>query len=243
MIAAMSTTMIKQVVRHNNLSLLLKTSSQMQPGLLKNTFEALLPFASTLESSSADIKTNPHPQKKLDRAFYLMFYELCCKLDNYDWQNAGQYPLDLNQPILSPQATLHISLPWNKTRISISKHHEGNSLVQVNSPLYGRKHFGSIFIIFTHTRADNQYSKTESYVGINIFPDLSAKDSACSPYHSHIFSQSNIHLQYEKDLSNVLVCRTTNIISHVAIHRKVPGTYGITKGTVAIADLDDITVS
>ncbi|EGG02814.1 uncharacterized protein MELLADRAFT_66120 [Melampsora larici-populina 98AG31] len=239
--ATMSTTMIKQVVRHHNLCLLLKTSSRMKPGLLKSTFEALLPFASDTDFISKEVKEAPHRQKKLDHDLYLIFYDMCCTLDRYKWQDAGQFPLDLATPVLSPQATPHISLAWNGKRVSTFKHHEGNSLVQIYSPLYKKIFFGSIYIIFTHTRSDNLRIQTESYVGINIFPELSVRDSSYSPYLSHTFAKANIHLRYEKYSSNSLICRLTDIRSHIAIHRKAPGTYGISEGTVAIVTLEDIT--
>ncbi|KAH9812352.1 hypothetical protein DFH28DRAFT_899305 [Melampsora americana] len=240
--ATMSTTMIKHVVRHSNLCLLLKTSSHMPPGILKDTFEALLPFASITESSSSNVKTTSRPSKKLNRDFYLKFHDMCCRLDNYPWQDAGRFPLDLSQPVLSPQAVPHISLPLKGNHITTCKHHEGNSLVQVYSPLYKKRFFGSIFLIFTHTRSENQNSQTESYIAINTFPELSVADSSCSPYLSHQFAHSNIHLRYAIDCSDTVICRLSDVISHIAIHRKPPGTYGISEGTVAIIVLEDVTV-
>ncbi|KAH9816925.1 hypothetical protein DFH28DRAFT_1094792 [Melampsora americana] len=181
-LANMSTTMLKQVVRRSNLCLLLKTSSRMQPGLLKDTYETLLPFASpfasSTDSSLESVKQRSNQTKRLDRDFYLLFHKMCCQLDDYKWQDAGQFPLRLNKPVLSPQAIPHIRLPWNNEHISTSKHHEGNSLVHFYSPLDKRNFFGSIFIIFTHTRADTQHSKTETFVGINIFPNLCIEDSS-----------------------------------------------------------------
>ncbi|KAH9807968.1 hypothetical protein DFH28DRAFT_1071045 [Melampsora americana] len=244
--AKMSTTMLKQVVRRSNLCLLLKTSSRMQPGLLKDTYETLLPFASpfasSTDSSLESVKQRSNQTKRLDRDFYLLFHKMCCRLDDYEWQDAGQFPLRLNKPVLSPQAIPHIRLPWNNEHISTSKHHEGNSLVHFYSPLDKRNFFGSIFIIFTHTRADTQHSKTETFVGINIFPDLCIEDSSRVPHLSHQFAVSNTHLKYDKCGSSYVICRLTDIISHAALHRKPPGTYGISESTVAIVLLDDITV-